>query len=61
MKKLVQKLVARDTLNYRKLTDTPVTKDGEKVEKDESTQDGEENSQLPDDSILALGKIRILV
>ena len=42
MKKLVRKVVSRDTLNYRKLTDKPVSKDSEDTKPGEQTDEQKE-------------------
>ena len=39
VKRLVQKVVHRDTLNYRKVTDKPDTKDMDKKEEKETEED----------------------
>lgn len=64
VRKLVQKLVSRDTLNYRKITDKALPKDAEKKEgeektenKDEPKEGGEELAMT--DEILAVGRCKI--
>ena len=56
VKKLVQKLVSRDTLNYRKLTDKPVAvKDGDKGEEEVEENSDEKSVKKIDDFVLAQG------
>ena len=59
VKKLVQKLVSRDTLSYRKLTDKPVAvEEGDKKTED-STKPESVSKVLPDDKVLSQGKFHM--
>ena len=59
VKKLVQKMVTRDTLSYRKMTDRPQVKDvTAEVEMKEGTETQEGKAEV-DDKTLAQGTDRI--
>ncbi len=71
MKKLVQKLVSRDTLNYRKITDKPVPAKDEKDDKEEddsylmedddrkTADQTDDKKEVGDAEIVAMGEYEI--
>lgn len=56
IKKLVQKVVMRDTLNYRKLTDKPAAKVKEGEEEEGAANEEKLDELLPDKDIVEIAQ-----